>query len=1310
MVTVKTKAGALPEGAELRAAELEEGSEEFDTAKETLVDDKADVETVEEFDEKYGFAALDVTFFVDDEEVEPEGAVSVSIKVKELPENATAEELADSLEISHIKEEEDGTVTVETVATTEGEGTGVVETIADPAELDLEPGTIQVAQEEVAAQFDVDSFSTITLQWEISTKYITANGETYSITVKYGPDAKIPKDANLSVSELKEENEEFADYLEQSREALGLEEHAAVNARMFDISIVDSEDTEVEPQAAVQVEIRLLKEDSENGEQAETEESLIEEEAQAEETENEDGESLSVVHFGDQTEVLSIETAEEDGEQVITFETESFSVYAVVDVYNLTAASLDGGIFAFSLTNTEPSNNCTIGGDWHPQHYGQEIAGSDPQAYDWRLVAEPHDSKDEINRSNATYWKLTKAGDGNDSHYYMQVVSSPNGLNIGKYLAFTTSKPEEENGGDPGAGIRLADEPQAVEIFVYDGGDRAGQVRVFAATGQKTDSLDLAGNVVDGGFDAWRNPGDSCNFTLIPMKETDYGDGYIPDVYAIESNGNNDQIGRATVESSFTGAAGGNDTMSLKAIAVAADGNYTITDNRTFWEIKDADDGKSYIRAVSGENAGKYLIILNDGNYQDGAWRPGFSDTPDTCRIVLNDDETYSIISGDNTHALDFFGGGGQDIGRGFGVWDIEAGNNNQHFIPKPVKRTAITADDDPYNLDGKAFALVNQNFNDKPIAIVSNTIEEDHLKGLTGSIRGEYLYVNSPSDISTTEVAVWRFSAASDQGYGYYYIESGTYPAGNNDGNHNVVWSGQYLNIGNGTASVSGNRQALKINIGGVYPHLNQFRDQISIVNQDGYALNVTHRQYYDGIASWNDNIWDTDADWFQLWDIDKVKVDEDPEFTATKISAQDLKKENDQTIETDGQRRYVDLDNVVIYKSVFVDGAYEDYIIDGHGNAVKVLDKGTKITGHSDSAYWNVRIYYDENDQPTGDYDFYQTVDGDTVHLDPQSGNVIIGNGDDFPGVLMPDKDAEKNPGYSTRIESLDDIDEIYYGINYAVNGSNVTLNTGTSKEGKSELLSFARKYVDDPSELHPVRTISTSGLIDIKMYDFLSKEEVYGTLQGNHYQGGNHYNNSGIASMLLGDDGWPTFQENGGNTTNAASLYTNAHYVGNADHLFLESVYDSTGFYEYNAFNNYAYYNTGNEVGGKTDITDERINPTTPNGEIKPGDFTVYEEMGTPSGNSDAYFYHRGNFFPYNPIYTEPLVEGTGPDNRDWYSAVSQNGNWYDGSGNHLSIDDPRYNGTLYCRSAIRIGIIAKMVILKAMKTTGSTGGSA
>ena len=93
-------------------------------------------------------------------------------------------------------------------------------------------------------------------------------------------------------------------------------------------------------------------------------------------------------------------------------------------------------------------------------------------------------------------------------------------------------------------------------------------------------------------------------------------------------------------------------------------------------------------------------------------------------------------------------------------------------------------------------------------------------------------------------------------------------------------------------------------------------------------------------------------------------------------------------------------------------------------------------------------------------------------------------------------------------------------------------------------------------------------------------------------------------------------------------------------NVNHLFLQSVYDETGYYEYSSFDNYAYLGEGNN-------------------------FTVYNQIGTPSDET-ALFYQRGNFMPYNPIQA---------------GKYSRNTNMYDEDGDRLSPSDERYDEKLY-----------------------------
>ncbi|MCI6092170.1 LPXTG cell wall anchor domain-containing protein [bacterium] len=161
-VMVYASEGALPDNAVLTAELLEQGSEAYEAAQQALTDTVYD-----------GFAALDIHFTVDGAEIEPESSVYVCINAMGLlPEDANADTLAvqhhEQTDTAHRMPDEEaspapvaGAVTVETVADAAQE-IGQVEA--------LDNGTETTA--DVAAAFEVKSFSTFTVTWQDSYKLI----------------------------------------------------------------------------------------------------------------------------------------------------------------------------------------------------------------------------------------------------------------------------------------------------------------------------------------------------------------------------------------------------------------------------------------------------------------------------------------------------------------------------------------------------------------------------------------------------------------------------------------------------------------------------------------------------------------------------------------------------------------------------------------------------------------------------------------------------------------------------------------------------------------------------------------------------------------------------------------------------------------------------------------------------------------------------------------------------------------------------------------------------------------------------------
>ena len=127
----------------------------------------------------------------------------------------------------------------------------------------------------------------------------------YNITVTYGPEAGIPEDADVVITEILPETEEYQTYLQGAAEAMGRDGTEGIRfARFFDIRIISNGD-EIEPLVPVSVKIELN------------------------DVSDESQEDLTVIHFDEEDGPTIMETEPTDDADV-AFETESFSVYGVI--------------------------------------------------------------------------------------------------------------------------------------------------------------------------------------------------------------------------------------------------------------------------------------------------------------------------------------------------------------------------------------------------------------------------------------------------------------------------------------------------------------------------------------------------------------------------------------------------------------------------------------------------------------------------------------------------------------------------------------------------------------------------------------------------------------------------------------------------------------------------------------------------------------------------------------------------------------------------------------------------------------------
>ena len=146
------------------------------------------------------------------------------------------------------------------------------------------------------------------------------------IAITFGKEAGIPEGATLEITEIDENSDEYARYVSDAMQALDAEDKDVVSFRVVDITI-QKDGEEIQPQAEVGVEIK------------------------SEETYETD--EISTVHMTDEEpEVLptETETEEETGESTISFSTDSFSVYVIVQNYvEKTVTAEDGNVYKVTV-------------------------------------------------------------------------------------------------------------------------------------------------------------------------------------------------------------------------------------------------------------------------------------------------------------------------------------------------------------------------------------------------------------------------------------------------------------------------------------------------------------------------------------------------------------------------------------------------------------------------------------------------------------------------------------------------------------------------------------------------------------------------------------------------------------------------------------------------------------------------------------------------------------------------------------------------------------------------------------------------
>ncbi|MBR2284318.1 MAG: fibro-slime domain-containing protein [Ruminococcus sp.] len=270
--------------------------------------------------------------------------------------------------------------------------------------------------------------------------------------------------------------------------------------------------------------------------------------------------------------------------------------------------------------------------------------------------------------------------------------------------------------------------------------------------------------------------------------------------------------------------------------------------------------------------------------------------------------------------------------------------------------------------------------------------------------------------------------------------------------------------------------------------------------------------------------------------------------------------------------------------------------------------------------------------------------------MYLAPLSSQILSNS---TIGVTLSGREAGD---YASSIEAWDNNVWGWYGYRYTD-----SLSLLPAPAAQSTQMLFAVN-----EDIIPFTTIDTvdskAAGITMKMFDYVSQGDR-SSLQTDiigesKFTGEGNGANKGLVRNTLDDNGFPTAVKTG---RSLEPLFTanDTYPEREANHLFIKSIYDETGYFEYSCFDTSAFFMKEDGSGA------------TPSQEGYPDvyDFEVFQELATPAvGTKNTY--KRGNFLPF--------------DKADENDGVMYN--LFDDEGEPLPEDDPRYNERIYAQSSV------------------------
>ena len=493
---------------------------------------------------------------------------------------------------------------------------------------------------------------------------------------------------------------------------------------------------------------------------------------------------------------------------------------------------------------------------------------------------------------------------------------------------------------------------------------------------------------------------------------------------------------------------------------------------------------------------------------------------------------------------------------------------------------------DDPYNLNGKTYGIAYHNDTATSAALTAEgvtTSGQQRLKGLDMLMRPDVLDHDGILLVAeNSDIQEWTFQNVSED---KYYLTT------------TVDGVTKYLTINGNNVTLTDTPDETYSLIKAIPgTGANSGKWHLSVGN---YSLTLPN----SADNGFNGTTGTGPTTWMNLVEKSSFPEEDFTYYNAKKVSVSDTSQVPDKK-------------QVIIYTRVWNDTKkkYEFFAIDHDGSLIPCYDTGDGIEWigtNVNTALWELS----EGTNPDGSLSYYywlrNTQYGNTFITPQLSTDQVIYTS---PGSDMQDFSASVNlngrryeENYTTIIRWDDD--------QYGYSGLKVE-NGHLVPCALSEAEDFYFAIMEEKQHAEDVTTVETVDSkaygITMKMVDFNNDVQKYSTGNRDVVQTevmGTPDGGAGMLSTCLDETtGYPVVKNN----SNSLSQLFDSTQETEVNHLFLQNIYNESGYFEYDSTQNFAH-----------------LNP-------EDGTFTVYDQLGAITGDSEhKNTREHGQFMPYNDI---------------------------------------------------------------------------